>query len=307
MGYFASLVVASTIQRYPLLDWIRLILALEVVAGHYIYPVHFPAVASFLSISGFLVSESLGRIGPGWEFAKRRLLRVIPAFLVSLGMTGIVFGGDEVLRTLFYYFSFGFASTDSGHAIAINRALWSLPFEEVAYAGLALLSCLKFNRVMPIFLAVGAVLCTYGAFCDRSGDQQIYRTLPLLWALAVGASMAGRTELVHKFRNWGPPLFAVALVIGTAFNLECIASLFAAPAVLLIGIGYRPGIGFKLPDLSYGIYIYHMPIFTACLLKGVSLCFACVFTTIAACASWFLIESQALSLRKIGLPSKANS
>ena len=277
------------VKRLPLFDWLRLGLALEVVVGHFIYPLSFPAVACFLALSGFLVSGSLARNGAGIEFFKRRALRVLPAFVVGLALVYALFGSPELAKTLTYYLTLGFVGRPE------NRALWSLPFEEVAYVGLALAFAFKPKHFITVGLVVGACLCLYAPFCDRSGDQQVYRALPLLWSLLVGVWASQNVETLERFKGWGLPALIASGVGAWIMHDPTLWALIAAPAVLLVGMN-RPNVP-KIPDLSYGIYIYHMPIFAFGISVGLSVV-ACFAVTVAfAGCSWFLIEKPFLGLK----------
>ena len=77
--------------RYPNFDILRLFLALEVAYAHarwtidnnFLWPAGIMCVPAFLGISGFLVLKSYAESGSWLIFIRKRLLRLLPALLVS--------------------------------------------------------------------------------------------------------------------------------------------------------------------------------------------------------------------------------
>ena len=86
--------------HYTNFDYLRLFLAIEVVAGHLwaglMRPGNFwipiPAVATFVGLSGFLIPQSLERSRNLWHFGWKRVLRTMPALVVLLLAMAMVFG-----------------------------------------------------------------------------------------------------------------------------------------------------------------------------------------------------------------------
>lgn len=277
--------------RYPLFDLMRLLLALEVALGHAgVLKVHFPSVAGFLALSGFLVSQSLERRGAGWEFFKRRALRVLPAFAVSLVLALVLLGPSELRNEIFYYLTFGFTSLRPE-----NRALWSLPFEETAYFVLALFFRVGIRSLAYFAAPVGFFLCLYGLVADRSGDQQIYRTLPLLWSFGVGLWAAENEPKVASAKGLGLPLLALGAFISWCLGNQAVAAIMVAPALLILGVSFRPKFP-KFPDVSYGIYVYHMTLLTALSSLGWTNLGALVVILCLSLASHYIVEKPALRI-----------
>src|SRR5689334_5789233 len=128
-------------KRYPLFDYLRLFLALEVVMIHFQafrgsheFGAPINPVPAFLAISGFLVLQSFEN-SPSWgRFAWKRFCRIIPAFVASLAVIGLLFGGRQVFLTVREWATLGLV-----HG-SINGPVWSLMAEEIAYVILAVLS-----------------------------------------------------------------------------------------------------------------------------------------------------------------------
>ena len=116
------------------------------------------AVLVFFAVSGFLVTPGLVRSGNVIEYLVNRALRIFPAlalvvlttiFIVGPTLTHIsqrsYFLNPELLLyaknvlTLTHNYLPG-VTTESGHPVIINGSLWTLHFEILSYAALALMS-----------------------------------------------------------------------------------------------------------------------------------------------------------------------
>ncbi len=287
-------------ERYPLFDVFRLLLALEVVRGHMRPPEMFPAVAGFLAISGFLVPQSYVASRSFWHFAWKRFLRVTPGLVAMILAVGLYKGFDKSREMINFYIRFGFARS------SWNPSLWSLPFEEVFYLLLAVLFMFgAYRRKWPIFVlaGIGFIICMMGwlylplAYAPIS----VPRTLPLFWAFFFGNVMWMYKEHLAPFRWLGFGLLMFAYIAQDRDGGFSLSGLFMAPAVILIGSQFKPRLP-KIPDLSFGLYIIHMPVtmiitYSAPLAFEVSLALSAV--------SWFLIEKPALSLKDWSVFRKA--
>jgi|GEM_PF-4308144 peptidoglycan/LPS O-acetylase OafA/YrhL len=102
-------------ERYPNFDLFRLLLAVEVAFVHmwaeidpnFGWPGYVMAVPAFLAISGFLVLQSYSESGCWRVFITKRILRIIPALLVSFVLCLILFGPDMVKESFFVWISGG--------------------------------------------------------------------------------------------------------------------------------------------------------------------------------------------------------
>lgn len=142
--------------RFPLFDALRAIAALSVVAGHmvtqvYAYPTHptlfvwaaalaDEGVAVFFLISGFLlyrpflVARRTGQPLRVWGFAKRRVLRIVPAYWAALTIfiaAGWVTGVTGHNWWIFYGFGQIYSARLIGRGIGVA---WTLCIEVTFYA-----------------------------------------------------------------------------------------------------------------------------------------------------------------------------
>jgi len=147
-------------KRDNAVDYARLALALSVCLYHtqgtyHLWPKGYDvvwAVPAFLAISGYYVLQSYEQSVSWREFIKKRVLRIAPAFAVSLAVVG---SAVNVWPTLISYGSLGLIQP-KGWA---NIPVWSLGAEEVAYALLVILFTLgAYKRVWPIWIGF-AVRC----------------------------------------------------------------------------------------------------------------------------------------------------
>jgi peptidoglycan/LPS O-acetylase OafA/YrhL len=292
------------------LDFVRLVLALLVTFSHS-YPLgsasesrepfflltrgqvtggHI-AVDLFFIISGFLIAASAERSSTIWQFLKKRVSRIYPAFCVLALFTVIVvfplssasFATDRpahnalevVLNTLaLREFPYQHAFMDNPKPNVINGSLWSISYEFWCYVGVALLSLsglLRSRRVLySIFLASVAV----SIFFDISGWAPGGKILgiilgyPPIWARLLPMYMAG--VVFYKSRNQIPT--TPALIV-SCFGLLAIAAFVPhgwtvifpfAGTYLVFAFAYHPAIpnlhGARFGDLSYGTYLYAFPV-----------------------------------------------
>ena len=146
--------------RFPLFDSLRAVAALCVFAGHTVTGVYtvnahptlflwavelaYEGVAIFFLISGFLLYRpflTARRGGPPLRlgsYAKRRFLRIVPAYWVALTIfiaAGFVSGVTTGNWWIFYAFGQIYSPVDIGHGIGVA---WTLCIEVTFYAALPL-------------------------------------------------------------------------------------------------------------------------------------------------------------------------
>ncbi len=176
--------------RFPLFDSLRAIAALSVFLGHTVTGTYSVAdhrtlfgyavqladqgVAVFFLISGFLlyrpflVARRDGRTMALTGYARRRLLRIVPAYWTALTIAvalGVVMGVTWGNWWIFYAFGQIYSPVNLGHGIGVA---WTLCIEMTFYAVLPLLSfaggrlggrrfSMRGDVVMVIVLAAGSL------------------------------------------------------------------------------------------------------------------------------------------------------
>lgn len=215
----------------------------------------------------------------------------------------------------------------------LNGSLWTVPVELEFYVLLPLIYCLlnssKSKAVLPFILL--AVLYFSSVFFVRAvwGEQPDFRTAgiyyklyrvmcyPHLWMFMTGVLFQLNSDflikrLAGKFFILLPVFLSLKLIVlRSGVSAACQQMFFDLPLYLLLGATILSA-AFSMPklsskllrgnDISYGIYIYHMPVANFVLYKfGAS--FENMLVSAALCvlfafASWKFIEYPALKLKK---------
>lgn len=257
--------------RDNFVDYARLGLALSVCLFHMrVYYGTWPhyyvawAVPGFLSISGYYVLRSYEQSGSWREFLKRRVLRIGPPLILCFLNVYAARGFGAVLTDLQLYATAGVSNNDN----AINIPLWSLGAEEVAYVLLAVLFALgAYRRKVPIFVAfcVTGVLAACLSLASKDGSLEHWNRIANL----APAFFAGSLVYIYRDRFQPRPYLGFVLLLGalalpTFYGEWANQSPFSWVSGTLMGIGILNLRHVKLPripDFSYGCYIYHVPIF----------------------------------------------
>ena len=246
------------------------------------------AVFGFFGLSGFLITRSRLSGRPAADYYRARVLRILPAFAVSLLVVAFVMaplspflgsGGSYsledaftfVLRNLaFYPPVVGQAAIGDTLAAGIavpntwNGSLWTIYFEVACYIAMGVLATVvprrHLGKVLLVSFAALTGLGLLSALGHLSLGQLSNNVLPLLIAFEAGA-------LLHLYSN---KIHVTPLSVAAAVALLVAATLMglAGPlgqlplAFLLIVLGQAlplQRIGAHR-DISYGVYIYAWPV-----------------------------------------------
>lgn len=290
------------------------------------FPVSRLAVFLFFTLSGFLVTGSLIKRG-SIDFTLARGLRLLPGLWVMIAV--MVFGlwaafgtlplgqylADPmthkfVLRNALLWggeFRLPGIFNDNEFANVVNGSLWTIPHEVRCYIVLALVGAVGLLMSRRLFAALFALAAIVHLVIP--GDAWLVLENPrrlafsfflgvlvflwrerlwLSWPLALAAAGAvlfipdGAIKTMAIQISWG------YLVLVAAF---CSSTRFKAASV-------------KLPDYSYGIYIYGFPAQQAAIVLGLGLTpfsnigWGIVIMLPLAALSWHLIEKPALGLKR---------
>lgn len=304
---------------------------------------HFPGVPAFFFVSGFLIYASY-RNAPGRRYFENRFLRLFPAlFTVAVGglVVALIAHGWRDLFDNFPIYIFWFISQitlgqaynpglfrDIGVGV-INGSLWTLTTEILFYLcvpvivwleGRVKYTVVSLTIVSFIFYAVGPTLLDQPFYREKTFYDAVALT-PVAWGWMFGLGILSvkHFERIAPWLKWGPlallPMVAIAWsgatgpVLGSVGNHLGLAYFVCYAATLL-------WVAFSLPqvplgfDISYGTYIWHMPIINLLLVLGIShsaagFWLACALTFLVALLSWVFVERPALrskrkSLRSVG-------
>jgi peptidoglycan/LPS O-acetylase OafA/YrhL len=237
--------------RFPLFDSLRAIAALSVFAGHTIIEsftlgshrqllvlaiqVADQGVAIFFLISGFLLYRPFltarrdGRPVSLGDYARRRVLRIVPGYWVALTifvLAGFVSGVSAGNWWIFYGFAQNYNLNTIGQGIGVA---WTLCIEVTFYLALPLFAFLaaklgRENRSMRgdmlLLVVLAAASLAYRAHFSAYLDLPTVSTLPgfFFWfALGMGVAVASVdagvtaafSRLGVRARHW--PVFSWAL------------------------------------------------------------------------------------------------
>jgi peptidoglycan/LPS O-acetylase OafA/YrhL len=296
----------------------------------------FPGVPAFFLVSGFLIYSSYIN-SPGVRYFQNRFLRLYPGLIfVTFGgatVTLIAHGWKSLLSHALTYVAWFFGQLTLGQGYnpglfrdvgvgVVNGSLWSLTVEMLFYLSVPLIVLLerRFRFTIPVLFllsfllyAIGPSLWTTAIFREKTVFNFLELT-PLVWGWMFASGILAAKYFIHLKRwikyapvlvlpmigmiLWGPePLF----LINTAGNrLGIIYFLCYISMVLWLGF-VVPHVHLSF-DLSYGTYIWHMPVINLLLVLGIHsapLVFA--LTISIATASWFLVERPTLRLKRKSL------
>lgn len=286
------------------------------------------AVNGFFVLSGMLIAKSLDLRRDLKLYAISRTLRIYPALIVLLlafvfvfatvfskpGGAGAITSGENWLYTL-RVLALGDPQGAPGGIFAgnleqdFNGPLWTIRFEIVAYILAAIgfgVGLLK-NRVLTLlaFLAVQAAYLGLPLIIDFSAlPSGLLPLLRLSSAFLMGMCLWQFPEARRP--HWLLVIAAIIafVLLGGGLGGELLGNLALTGLILRFGLSdaaHAPLI--KLPDYSYGIYIWHYPAMQGVMFFNpdfgpamLALYSVPIFLALSA-GSWHLIEKPALRLK----------
>jgi len=331
---------ADPLMGHNHLTTVRWVLSIAVVCGHvwllttgfepfrlHDWTASYMAVNGFFVLSGLLIAKSLHTRRNIKAYAVSRLLRIYPALVIVLAAFVLVFapaysaeGSRSLLQPETWQYALEVlalgdpesapAHIFSGNQLSdFNGPLWTIRFELAAYilAGLAFVLGVVNGpwRVLGVFLLVQSVYLGAPAIIDTGSlPPSLMSLLRLSSAFLLGMTLWHWPIL----RN--PPILAVGGLIvgfvlfgGGPFG-ELLATLALTSIMLRVGLPKRAsGRIVRMPDYSYGIYIWHYPILQAILVgqpdldPGILGLIAAPLVLLIAATSWHVIEKPVLALK----------
>lgn len=255
---------------------------------------------AFFALSGYYVLQSRESCGTFGEFVKRRALRILPVFVAGLILSfALNFDhmGTAWEHTKAY---FGISSEFGGDGSA-----WVFDKTILSYAILAGLFALgAYRKSWSIWTAFGISLCATIYFWKRQYALDGFRELvdwirpSSIWL----AFFAG--SLVYLYRDrlrLGALTVAAAflMLVGTYWFMGALSwswltgPLFGLALLALRGVRLP-----RVPNLSYGIFIYHLPLYLFVVIHKEWSFYAYLAILLAVCvASYYGIERPFLRLK----------
>jgi len=285
-------------------------------------------VKAFFIITGFLVSYSfLSRNGDCKHYAIKRVVRILPAYVAVICFAviiGAVFSKESFLgfftqpHTWKYFlanlFMLNFIEPSLpmlfqfNHMTAVNGSLWSMKFEVLFYCMVPFVFWLitKINKHIFTLITIAVVIAVniwsdapihLNYFCYFFTGMIAFWEFPFLhrimWPALITSSFLLLTpHFVHV--DWWCRLIQILYPF-----LFTITLLTVAYSIKFLSF-FR-----HLPNVTYGIYLYHFPIIQVLLSLGLAqynvwlcLCIAMLLTFTMANLSWFLIEKPLMDKYK---------
>lgn len=275
----------------------------------------FPGVPVFFFLSGYLVSDSFDRSASLADYARRRFSRIFPALwgALAFSVVTLVLLHPVQLRTLMEWTALQATGAQVWHPEAwrgygvgvVNGSLWSIPVELAFYAALPLLARLRNAALLTLAIASIAIL-----YAAAGAHEGLVLISPLPWfGLFIAGMLARRLDWRPSLKLWLPVLLLVlalsaaspvAGIFENRGNTSGIANLVALCAAAL-ALGQCAGVRLRA-DLSYGLYLYHMPVLNAALGLGLAgkaaLAATLAGSATMAALSWLAIERPGRRHRK---------
>ncbi len=284
----------------------------------------------FFCISGYLVTHSFMRRG-ALGFLEARALRIFPGLWVALAL-GLAVGAmfsDLSLSSYFAhpqvaeYFLRG-AILDIQYKLPtfqqssvpseINGSLWTLPVEVELYflvAVLGLVGLLQKRILVSIALIAAAFFLFYhppvsSVFPERGRNYAIAPAICFI----VGVVLYLFRDRIKLNITGSVVLLVLVLTIGY-MQPKFKIILYLAICYWTLWLGFQTALKVRIPervgDVSYGLYIYHVPIQASFMQFFPSatpievFISSMVITFSLAWLSWHLLEKRALALKGRGI------
>lgn len=242
------------------------------------------------------------------EFAKRRALRILPALSASILLIFALFDSQVAINAITTWLSGGIYIPENGYT---NQALWSLAREELAYLILAGLWAIgAYQKPHFIWATLIASAVTVYIFSVSRFDPLTITLAMLAQAFFVGNLAFIYRKKLHILGPFTPWAFLAFTLLAPHLPVR---QLLQAMAVVWVGIAGFRTIGFRLPDISYGVYIYHVPILLfiteKCRITDIqSASWILMSALTPTClASWYLIERPCIRYKRKTKPDNAKA
>lgn len=254
------------------------------------------AVMAFFLISGFVIYRSSGVIAGSFSvssFARKRILRILPAYLVALvlsyGVDNVIYGRPFNVSGFLGNMAFLVESRSVRGIFAFhhNAPLWSLSYEMWFYVFFAVMVLAAGTRFEVLRrCAVGISVVGLVSMWIVTNPVSLYAGAFVIWwagaELAHEYNQTGGISWQGQLRSLASMVFIAALVtlrivawkagvLGAARYSTTQLSHLVIVLILVLGallwqgvhmLGFDAVIGpfRRIAPVSYGIYIFHFPI-----------------------------------------------
>ena len=298
----------------------------------------FPGVPIFFFISGFLIfgsyEKSLNNESPLINFYTKRFLRLYPALWVCIFVSVITLFISGYLSTVEFslldlsiwlianstFFQFYNPDFLRGYGVGvINGSLWTIAVELQFYFLTPILFLLLRKNLMIVLILFFVLVLLNAINTNLNLRANIIEKLisvsfvPWLYMFILGA-------LTYKFQRFLSYVSKIPLILllvlyilitylttqnfesGNTINFIAYLSLVTVVMKLAISNPQLSDNLIKRNDISYGVYIYHMPVVNFIMFIGYeggnALALALISTIIIAVLSWFIVERPILRVKR---------
>ncbi|MET4295450.1 peptidoglycan/LPS O-acetylase OafA/YrhL [Bradyrhizobium sp. LB8.2] len=298
----------------------------------------FPGVPIFFVISGFLVTASLVNSESAPHYFTKRALRIYPAMWVNIAVIIIMMFAAGVFRDPAASFAWLLIVALTGSTIFAevagtaqfvwNESLRFFPGGVLATItmelGFYIVAPLLFHRrirsnppvLCLVIVAAGAASIAVQVHLQNDENRYLWTTIPpYLWIFLLGsAAWFAWSKLRFLFDGtaalWIPVYLSYSLWSGQIPDYHNLNLLNALQLVLLAGTVLsaahtlpRASTFLRGNDISYGVYLYHMPVIVALMSVGLErsaylLIVVYALTFLAAVLSWLLVEKPCLAKKQ---------
>ncbi|MER0362516.1 acyltransferase family protein [Vibrio vulnificus] len=294
-----------------------------------------PGVPAFFFLSGFLIYASYEKSSSLYSYMKNRFLRLFPALLFVTVFSSILIyffrinNGlyDNDFIPLWTIAQFTLGQAYNPHQLryfgvgVFNGSLWTITVEILFYISVPLIAFLskKVKGTLYILGVLSFLIYAFGP--DYLGFQfamgkSLYDFLsitPIVWGwmFILGIITYKKWYLLEKYIKhfWLSlvPIAVFAFVGGEGVLFEnqgnrlgVIYFMFYVAFIIYFAFSIKP-MPLKF-DLSYSLYIWHMPIVNFLLVMNLSsVYYVMAVTLVISVFSWFYIEKPSLKLKRSGL------
>lgn len=288
----------------------------------------YAAVNGFFILSGLLITRSFDRRPDVLRFVVARALRLFPALIVLSLVAILVFGPMFTLLSPMAYLTdtqtwrylcdvLTFGNTSGGPAFIFpnnpypgefSASLWTLRYEVFAYGGSIIIGMIGLartrGRVLALFVLSVLAFMVVRTFSDLLPEPFMDLTR-LSSTYLLGATLYAWRHYIRISAKLTLGMVMLALIFGPTASYEIMLNFALAGGILLIGFGLPSSWSSlaRIPDLSYGIYIWQWPIMQSLYHLGyaqnayVMMAMALPLSALIAALSWYYIEKPALAYK----------
>jgi peptidoglycan/LPS O-acetylase OafA/YrhL len=289
-------------------------------------------VAGFFLLSGYLIVRSWQHDPNIASYLQKRILRIVPGYLVAAILSTLVIGllvpgVPHFFRhlRLHYIFSVALLSSPVTPVVfpgtifdLVDGAMWTIPYEFRCYLLVAILGSLGIFRrnllwfaLTVVLLAAMSIPAARNLHTLRHGELLLGRTFDdfrMTAAFFVGGCFQLFRDRI-RFRPW-MALIAVFLFLlvdrYSPAEIETAVTVCGGYLLFYTAHTFAHSLAWarKLPDISYGIYLYGWPVLGLAVwyLHGWPVLLLFALSTVVSFAlgfvSWHVVERPMLQFKK---------